>query len=116
MASTHSLDRGEVMQSELFNKDLIQKWFPNLTSFGIDVGSTTVIELCRAIINSIGHQIESLQINGAAASALEKATCNFCKLKELELSQPSQACLNAFSKVTALQSMSVTSDKENILK
>eukprot|EP01083_Nonionella_stella_P226378 804020_1 len=112
MASTHSLDRGEVMQSELFNKDLIQKWFPNLTSFGIDVGSTTVIELCRAIINSIGHQIESLQIKSAAASALETVTCNFSKLKELELSFPSQSCLDAFSKVTTLQSMSVASVEE----
>eukprot|EP01083_Nonionella_stella_P120716 362008_1 len=111
------LDRVEVKQSELFNKDLVQKWFPNLTSFGIDVSSTTVIELGRAIIDSIGHQIESLQISGSAgASALETVTCNFSKLKELELSYPSQACLNAFSKVTALQSMSVTSDEENILK
>eukprot|EP01083_Nonionella_stella_P294178 1000285_1 len=103
------------IQSELFNKDLIQNWLPNVTSFSVDTFCPVATELSKTIINSLGHQMESLHIKWCDLPPDHTVTSNWCQLKELELFGPSQSCLDVFSKVTTLQSMSVQSMDENVL-
>eukprot|EP01083_Nonionella_stella_P072266 194716_1 len=94
----------------------ISKAFPNLKSFSVADGSNTTIDLATRIVNTIGHQLESLTFPAEHASEL---CCNFSSLKELEFGycgSSNPTCLPPFEHVTTLQSMSIASDNELMLK
>eukprot|EP01083_Nonionella_stella_P219164 785309_1 len=94
----------------------ISKLFPNLKSFSVDKGSNTTMLLATNIVNAIGHQLESLTFTAEHVSNL---SCNFSSLKELEFGycgSSNPICLPPFEHVTTLQSMSIASDNEIMLK
>eukprot|EP01083_Nonionella_stella_P072267 194717_1 len=94
----------------------ISEWFPNLKSFSVDKGSNTTMLLATNIVNAIGHHLESLSFPAEHVSNL---SCNFSSLKELEFGycgSSNPICLPPFEHVTTLQSMSIASDNELMLK
>eukprot|EP01083_Nonionella_stella_P156859 508439_1 len=105
-------DKSAIAKRELS----IAKWFPNLTSLYVSTACRYTMLLVTLIVNAVGHRLESLTIPEDYASELH---CNFSNLKELEFEccdTTNPQCLTPFVKVTTLQSMSMESENENMLK
>eukprot|EP01083_Nonionella_stella_P033817 92541_1 len=92
----------------------IKEWLPNLKGFGFTGGSNERLSHC--IISALSDQLEALRIEGLSLNYHNVSSKSFPKLKELSLSMCNLDILSIFKHVDTLNSVMISSSKEEIIK